>query len=128
MRALRFALLGGAGVAFGALPALAESYTTRVEPRAFYGATVTIEEGVRVFRPLPPHDRVIINPGHKTPLYLGYETKRVQAYSENHNHNYSYDGSGGHPGGVIGGFSAHPRAHRHRHHGGHGHRAPSGVR
>ena len=29
-----------------------------------------MEEGVRVFRPLPPHDRVIINPGNATPLYL----------------------------------------------------------
>ena len=46
--------------------------TTRIETRPFYGATVTLEEGVRVFRPLPRHDRVIINPGGKTPLSLGF--------------------------------------------------------
>jgi hypothetical protein len=63
-------LAAGAGLA-AALPALAaESTTTRIEPRPFYGATVTIEEGVRVFRPLPPHDRVIVNPGHKTPVTI----------------------------------------------------------
>jgi hypothetical protein len=42
--------------------ARAEARTVRIEPRPFYGATVTLEEGVRVFRPLPPHERVIINP------------------------------------------------------------------
>ena len=59
--------------------------TTRVETRPFYGATVTLEEGVRVFRPLPSHDRVIINPGGVTPLNLNYEQKR----SETHNYNYN---------------------------------------
>jgi hypothetical protein len=29
-----------------------------------------MEAGVRVFRPLPPHDRVIINPNNATPLTL----------------------------------------------------------
>ena len=48
----------------------AQADTTRIEPRPFYGATVTIEDGVRVFRPLPPHDRIIIvNPGGTTPLH-----------------------------------------------------------
>ena len=70
MRALVFGFLGGASLAV-AVPAMAtESTTTRIEPRPFYGATVTIEAGVRVFRPLPPHDRVIINPGNATPLTL----------------------------------------------------------
>ena len=45
--------------------------TTRIETRPFYGATVTLEEGVRVFRPLPRHDRVIINPGADA-TSLGY--------------------------------------------------------
>ena len=36
--------IGGAGVAN------AESFTTRIEPRPFYGAVVTLEEGVRVIR------------------------------------------------------------------------------
>ncbi len=50
------------------------AYTTRIETRAVYGATVTIEEGVRVFRPLPSEQHVIVNPGGKTPLSLGYYT------------------------------------------------------
>ena len=69
MRAFAFGLVASAGVALS-LPAHAESYTTRIEPRPFYGATVTLEEGVRVFRPLPRHDRVIINPGNATPLTI----------------------------------------------------------
>jgi hypothetical protein len=57
--------------ASSALPALAsESFTTRIEPRSFYGASVTVEEGVRVFRPLPPHKHVVINPENKTPVGL----------------------------------------------------------
>jgi hypothetical protein len=60
-----------------AAPACAEdAYTTRIEPRAAYGATVTIEEGVRVFRPLPSERHVIINPGGMAPLSLGYFDER----------------------------------------------------
>ena len=47
---------------------------------------MTIEEGVRVFRSLPPHDRVIINPDGKTPLNLGIYESRETSYSENHHH------------------------------------------
>jgi hypothetical protein len=54
-------------------PAQAEdSFTTRIETRPVYGATVTIEEGVRVFRPLPSERHVIVNPGGMTPLSLNY--------------------------------------------------------
>ncbi len=64
---LRTTLTGlavAAAVTTYAVPASAgDSFTTRIEPRAFYGASVTIEEGVRVFRPLPPQRQVIINPG-----------------------------------------------------------------
>lgn len=68
------AVAAGLAAAFAA-PALAEdAYTTRIEPRAVYGATVTIEEGVRVYRPLPSERHVIINPGGSTPLSLGYYT------------------------------------------------------
>ncbi|KAB2915492.1 MAG: hypothetical protein F9K29_13145 [Hyphomicrobiaceae bacterium] len=71
MRILALGLLTGVGVTLGCLPAFAQqAYTTRIEPRPFYGATVTLEEGVRVFRPLPPHDRVIINTGNSTPIVL----------------------------------------------------------
>jgi hypothetical protein len=58
---------GAATMAFGE-----DSYTTRIEPRSVYGATITIEEGVRVFRPLPSERHVIVNPGGMTPLGLGY--------------------------------------------------------
>ena len=77
MRTLALGLIAAAGVAAGSLPASAQTYywsigveprTTRIEPRPFYGATVTIEAGVRVFRPLPPHDRIIINPDNATPI------------------------------------------------------------
>lgn len=51
-------------------PALAGGRVTQIEPRPTYGATVTIEEGVRVFRPLPAGSRhVIVNP-NRTPLVL----------------------------------------------------------
>jgi hypothetical protein len=70
MRSLTLGILAGVGLAGASLPALAESVTTRIEPRPVYGATVTMERGVRVFRPLPPHDRVIINPGNATPVQL----------------------------------------------------------
>ena len=58
-------------VAFGATTAAAQdARVTRIEPRPFYGAIVSVEEGVRVFRPLPPHKTIVINPGQKTPLNL----------------------------------------------------------
>ncbi len=69
MRFLTLGILACASITLGSFPALAQT-TTRIETRPFYGATVTLEEGVRVFRPLPPHDRVVINPGGKTPLHL----------------------------------------------------------
>ncbi len=43
-------------------PALAQSSTIRIEPRPYYGAVVTLEQGVRVWRPLPPTSHMIINP------------------------------------------------------------------
>ena len=64
--ALGVAVLLGAGSS----GAFAQSSTIRIEPRPVYGATVTIEEGVRVFRPLPPDKYVIVNP-NGTPVNLG---------------------------------------------------------
>ncbi len=81
--------------------ALAESSTTRIEPRPYQGATVTIEHNVRVYRPLPAIKHVIINP-NQTPLYLSYA--EVNEQRENHNYNYYYDRGGdpvpGYGGGV----------------------------
>ena len=65
----RFALLSLVLVSSSAFAQ--DSYTTRIEPRQVYGATTTIEHGVRVTRPLPPVRQVIINPGSLTPLNLG---------------------------------------------------------
>jgi hypothetical protein len=74
-----------AGTLAASLPAVAEdAYTTRIVPRAVYGATVTIEEGVRVFRPLPSERHVIINPGGTTPLSLGYFDPAYAAPRANH--------------------------------------------
>ncbi len=70
------ALVFAAGTLLGMVPAFSEPATTRIEPRPFYGATITIEAGVRVFRPLPPHDRIIINPDNATLLHLGTGTRR----------------------------------------------------
>ncbi len=72
---LCFAVAGGALFAL-ADAAAAQGYTTRIEPRPFYGATVTIEEGVRVIRPLPPERQVIINPDG-TPLSLGFNETNI---------------------------------------------------
>lgn len=74
-------------IALAATPVLAsEASTTRIEPRAYYGASVTLEEGVRVFRPLPPHKHVIINPGSQTPLSLSFNELEEKRY----NYNYHY--------------------------------------
>jgi hypothetical protein len=89
---MRKIAIAAAAVAALTVPATAEdARTTRIETRPFYGATVTIEEGVRVFRPLPPHDRVIINPGGRTNLNLTSEEHRSTS------HNYFY----GRPGAVV---------------------------
>jgi hypothetical protein len=80
MRTLAFGVLAAVGLAASIPPAAAFSSTTRIEPRPFYGATVTLEEGVRVFRPLPPHDRVIINPGNATPLTIDIGDSRAYGY------------------------------------------------
>jgi hypothetical protein len=64
-------LLALAGAALPLHPAFGQqAYTTRIETRPYYGAIVTIEHGVRVTRPLPPTQHLIINP-NGTPLVLG---------------------------------------------------------
>lgn len=67
--------LATAGLLFTAASAQAaedNASTTRIETSKVYGATVTMEEGVRVFRPLPSQQHVIVNPGGRTPLGLNY--------------------------------------------------------
>ncbi|MET1412589.1 hypothetical protein ABVF61_09995 [Roseibium sp. HPY-6] len=53
-----------------ATAANAESGTTRIVHDEPYGAIVTKEAGVLVFRGLPPTRKVIVNPEGKTPLDL----------------------------------------------------------
>ncbi|MFM1814100.1 MAG: hypothetical protein RLZ98_795 [Pseudomonadota bacterium] len=88
----------------GASAAIAgDAQTVRIEPRPFYGATVTLEAGVRVFRPLPPQKYVIINPDNRTPLSLSLS--EVNKTSNNYNHNYNHgdapSGDGAHYGGSF---------------------------
>jgi hypothetical protein len=66
---MRSLLLVTSALAASATAALAQS-TTRIETRPYYGAVVTVEQGVRVWRALPPHDRIIINPSGRTPINL----------------------------------------------------------
>jgi hypothetical protein len=124
MRALALGVLTGMSVCVASSAALAEPVTTRIETRPFYGATVTLEEGVRVFRPLPRHDRVVINPGGQTPLSLGYYK------SENYSFNQFTDAGpprGEYGPAYYGAFgNVLPNGHR-RGHGHHGHR-PGGAR
>ena len=99
-----------AALALGLAPAAqaGEATTTRIETQAYYGATVTLELGVRVFRPLPPHSKIIINPGGTTPINLGIEENR----STSHNHFYDHGARPGHAGpdsapGIYGGYAPH---------------------
>jgi hypothetical protein len=57
----------------------ADASTTRIETRPYYGAAVTVESGVRVFRPLPPHRNVIIAPTDGPPVNVsvGQTDKRT---------------------------------------------------
>jgi hypothetical protein len=47
-----------------------EAHTTRIETRPVYGAVVTLEHGVRVYRPVPPTTHLIVNPD-AAPVILG---------------------------------------------------------
>lgn len=99
-----------AAVCTSSLAFAQDGRTTRIEPRPFYGATVTIEAGVRVFRPMPPTKHIIVNPDGATPLTLGFNETRVYKKSYNY-HKHDHENSGGYvtrgggayyPGGRIG--------------------------
>jgi hypothetical protein len=127
---LSTSLLSLALLLAGASAAAAASLT-RIETRPFYGATVTIEEGVRVFRPLPVTKNFIINPDGKTPLNLTFEERNITV----HQHQYIYGMDGGdspvvYGGGFSPGFFDGRRRFRphHRRVGGHIIHVPSAVR
>jgi|LNFM01.1.fsa_nt_gb hypothetical protein len=116
MRLPALLLVAAAAAALPHQVAAQSASTTRIETRPFYGATVTLEEGVRVFRPLPSHDRVIINPGGATPLHLSFEEKRHETHNYGSAPSYAphggYGASGVLPyggGRHIGHRSAEPR-------------------
>ena len=111
MRSAKAALVAtgvAAALAFGVTATITVDATaggtTRIETRPFYGAVVTIEEGVRVFRPLPNTDRVIINPGGQTPLTLGFNETYVNERRYNYNYNYGSDGETSSRGSSGGGY------------------------
>lgn len=115
MRYVRAAALIFAAIATTAPASAGE--TIRIETRPFYGAVITREAGVRVYRPLPPTSTMIINPGGKTPLSLNVER-----------HNYvQYDSANDRapvpvPDQMIfdqatGVYSPHPVNSHHGHHG-----------
>ena len=126
MRAILAALT--AAVILAPVAALAGgAQTTRIETRPFYGATVTIEEGVRVFRPLPPHRHIIINPHGQAAVNLTIEDRKIVK----RNYHYGVRGSShddsGYRGapvyGTYGGYSddGHRRGRHYGHRpGGHG--------
>lgn len=120
--ALSLLSLAGSALAYS-LPAAAEGYTTRIETRPFYGAVVTLEEGVRVFRPLPPERQIIINPNGQTPLSLGFNETRVYENNRNYNYNHS-NGSGAAQGyaprGYYGFAPGYGRGHGGKYHKGNG--------
>lgn len=109
----RLSLIALAIPAILAPPANAQdAYTTRIEPTPFYGATVTLESGVRVFRALPSTRHVIVNPGGQTPLALGYNDTRVTEHSYSTNYNYNYDRGGNrnvYGGAFLGNRDGFPR-------------------
>jgi len=71
MKTVLKSVVAGAGLlAVAATATFAESGTTRIVHDEPYGAIVTKEAGVLVFRGLPPTRKVIVNPEGKTPLDL----------------------------------------------------------
>jgi glutaredoxin len=120
MSRLLLSAVAGLLIAGAAAPSFAgDATTTRIEPRPFYGATVTLEAGVRVFRPLPPTKRVIINP-NGTPLNLSQtdvdvdvdvkETRNVYHHGNSHQRTAPYV--------VYGGIGTYARGFRRGKHGG----------
>lgn len=128
-RTIRAGLMAAFAATLSSPAAANDAYTTRIEPQPYYGATVTIEAGVRVFRPLPPTRQVIISPGLRTPLSLGFNDTRVIEESTSRNYYYDYSGNGGN-GGGYGSFAGSHGSRRHNGHHGHapmgGHGAPTG--
>lgn len=96
-------------------PVLAQSQTIRIEPRPYYGAVVTLEQGVRVWRPLPATSHMIINPTN-APVSINVTDVRETvnhtgpAYAPRaHGNAYAAPGYGA--AGYFAGRRAFPRHH-----------------
>jgi uncharacterized membrane protein YgcG len=74
----------------------------RIEPRPYYGAVVTMERGVRVFRPLPTQHLMIINPDNKTPVNISFN-RTIEHRSGDGGSSSSNGGGGSNAGGASGG-------------------------
>ncbi len=78
----------------------------RIEPRPYYGAVVTIEHGVRVYRPLPTQQLMIINPNNvpvnvtfnRTIANYTAESTAADDSRGSHNGYAGYSGFGGYGG------------------------------
>lgn len=78
-----------------------QSSLIRIEPRPYYGAVVTIEQGVRVWRALPATQHMVINPTG-APVNVNItdirETVTHRSYGDGHSHSggvYAPPPSGG---------------------------------
>jgi len=75
-------LLVAAAAAVPVQSLLAEqAHTTRIVTQQYYGAVVTVEHGVRVIRPLPPTEHLIVNQDGKSPLVLSIGKRPVNNQS-----------------------------------------------
>lgn len=127
LRFIRHATIAAAAAAtFSVSPAAASDQpsTIRIETRPFYGAVITREAGVRVYRPLPPTSKVIINPHGRTPLSLNIEEHRHT--SHNHYHNAPAAPAEQPAHGVAGGYLSPYHVGGYHGHGHHGHRKLDG--
>lgn len=106
-------VLLGAALLIPAAGAADAASLTRIETRPFYGAIVTEEEGVRVYRPLPPHRHIIINPEGRTPLNLTIEDRNVSVQHYHYGAVGDVDGTGGYIGGY--GYRSGVVGHRRQH-------------
>lgn len=107
-RSPKFVLAAAAFAVMGATTAAAyDGGLVRIEPRPYYGAVVTMEQGVRVFRPLPTQNLMIINP-NRTPVSLSFsrtiEHKAAEG-SQGAGASAGHDGGGDVRYGGIGGFA-----------------------
>jgi len=109
--------LAGLCFVLASIPTASGASLTRIETGPVYGAaTVTVEHGVQVYRPLPPLRHMILNPEGRTPLNLTIEDRNVVV--QHHHYGVVPEESDG-AGRFVGGYGlgwGYPRVHR-RHHG-----------